>query len=81
MREFNAYSQCLPFNKVIHRSQRDVKGEREARIREIEEVEEKLRRVEGEIATADAEKAQFLAASKRKDAEFNAHRFVIIILT
>ena len=52
---------------LSHRSQRDVSGEREQRLRELHEQEEKLRRVEAEIATADNDRNQFHNAVKRSN--------------
>ena len=52
------------------RSQRDVSGERERRLRELHEREERLKRVEAEIATADNDKNQFHNAAMRSGGAF-----------
>lgn len=51
-----------------------MRGEREARVREMEDVEEQLRRVENEINTAENDKAQFQAALKRTEDMLHTHR-------
>lgn len=57
------------------RGQRDVEGEREARLRDIEQLEELIRRVDGEVATAETEKAQFQAAQRRTENLIDSHRY------
>ena len=52
---------------LSHRSQRDVSGEREQRLRQLREQEERLKRVEAEIATADNDRNQFHNAVTRSN--------------
>ena len=52
---------------LSHRSQRDVSGEREQRLRELHEQEEKLKKVEGELTTADNDRNQFHNAATRSN--------------
>ena len=47
------------------RSQRDVTGEKERRLRRLQELEEKLKRVESEMKTADNDRNQFHHAMMR----------------
>ena len=42
-----------------------MSGEKERRLKELHELEEKLRRMEGEIATADNDRNQFHSAAMR----------------
>ncbi len=52
-----------------------MKGEREARLKEIEGLEEQIRRVNEEISTAETEKSQFQAAQRRADELIQSHRY------
>ncbi len=54
-----------------------MEGEREVRLKDIETLEEQMRRVDGEVATAETEKAQFLAAQRRTDDLIQTHRYSI----
>ena len=65
------YTECFR----ISRSQRDVKGEREARLKQMEGLEELIRRVNEEISTAETEKYQFQAAQRRADELIQSHRY------
>ena len=66
------FSLSLSLLLLLHpcRSQRDVSGERERRLRELHEREERLKRVEAEIATADNDKNQFHNAAMRSGGAF-----------
>ena len=58
----------LPLSLFFHllsRSQRDVTGEKERRLRRLQELEEKLKRVESEMKTADNDRNQFHHAMMR----------------
>ena len=55
----------LSFLPLSSRSQRDVSGEKERRLRQLQELEEKLKRVESEMATADNDRKQFHNAVMR----------------
>ena len=59
----------------LSRGQRDIEGEREARLREIEQLEEQIRRVDREVATAETEKSQFQAAQRRTEDFIYSHRY------
>lgn len=50
---------------LLHRSQRDVAGEKALREKELQELQKKLVLVEGEIATAENDRRQFDGAVKR----------------
>ncbi len=52
-----------------------MKGEREARLKQMEGLEELIRRVNEEISTAETEKYQFQAAQRRADELIQSHRY------
>lgn len=64
------------FILLASRSQRDVAGEKEARLRQLQDLEERLRRVEGEISTAENDRRQFDAALRETHGKLQAHRCV-----
>ena len=51
------------------RSQRDTAGEREQRLRLLEDSQKKLVMLEGDIATAENDKRQFEAEVKRTEGQ------------
>ena len=63
--KYTLYSLSLSLSLSPNRSQRDVSGEKERRLQELHDHEERLRRVEAEITTANNDKNQFHNAAQR----------------
>ena len=59
---------------LASRSQRDIAGEKEAKLRKLKELEEHLRKVEGEISTSENDRSQFDAALRMCQEKLQAHR-------
>ena len=67
------YPLCLllPLSVPLCRSQRDIAGEKELREKRLQELQKKLARLEGEMATAENDKRQFDADTKRASEQYN----------
>lgn len=79
---FTPLTSCFsppPFLSPSLRSQRDVAGEKEQREQRLLELQKKLARLEGEIATAENDRKQFDADAQKTSNQQSMLRSVITL--